>query len=131
MMGGDDDDASIGGDEVVLRRVSGYVCDENLRRLRPSTQAFKQNGVDGLVSVYLGSETTPAIVASGGPEEYLAAVRVDVLRGQNLGLVRDRSPGGPGHCVITGRKTKGKLNQIVKEAEWVEGYSPDDIRLLL
>ena len=118
------DDASIDGEETVLRRVAGYVFDENLQRHRPSTQSFKQDGPDGLVSVYLGSETTPATVASGGPEKYLASVKVGVLRGQGLGLVRDPSSGGPGHCVITGRKTRGRLNRIVKEAEWVEGYAP-------
>lgn len=41
-------------------------------------------------------------------------------------MVRDRSSGGPGHCVITGRKTKGRLNRIVKQARWIEGYLPDE-----
>jgi hypothetical protein len=119
------DDASIVGDEIVLRRVAMCICDENLQRRRPSTQSFKQDGADGLVSVYLSSEATPETVASGGPEKYLAAVKVDTLRSLGLGLVRDLSSGGSGHCVITGRKTKAKLNQIVREAEWVEGYSPE------
>ncbi len=37
------DDASISDDEVVLRRVAeNFVADDqNLQRLRPSTQAFK------------------------------------------------------------------------------------------
>ena len=120
-----DDDASIGGDEIVLRRVANYVWDENVQRHRPSTQSFKQGGPEGLVSVYLGSETTPATVADGGPEKYLASVKVDVLRGLGLGLVRDPSSGGPGHCVITGRKTKERLNRIVQAARWVEVYSPE------
>lgn len=121
------DDVSIRDDEVVLRRVAeGFVTDDqNLQRLRPSTQAFKQDGPDGLVSVYLISETDPATVADEGPEKYLASIRVGVLRELGLGVVRDPLSGGPGHCVITGRKTKGRLNQIVRKAEWVNGYEPE------
>ena len=121
------DDASISDDDVVLRRVAeNFVTgDQNLQRLRPSTQAFKQDGPDGLVSVYLISETEPATVVAEGPEKYLASIRVGVLRELGLGIVRDPSSGGPGHCVITGRKTKGRLNQIVRKVEWVNGYAPE------
>ena len=125
MMERDSDDATIGGDEIVLRRVASYVYDENIQRCRPSTQSFKQNGTEGLVSVYLSSETTPEMVDRGGREKYIVSVTVSVLRGQGLGLVRDQSSGGPGHCVITGRKTKGRLNWIVHAAKWVEGYAPE------
>jgi hypothetical protein len=121
------DDSSISDDEVVLRRVAeDFVTDDqNIQRLRPSTQAFKQDGSDGLVSVYLISETKLATVADEGPEKYLASIRVGVLRELGLGVVRDPSSGGPGHCDITGRKTKGRLNQIVRKAEWVNGYAPE------
>ena len=120
------DDANISDDEIILRRVpEDFVTDDqNRQRLRPSTQAFKQDGPDGLVSVYLSSETDPATVADEGPEKYLASIRVGVLRELELGVVRDPSSGGPGHGVITGRKTKGRLNRIVCEAEWVNGYAP-------
>ena len=121
------DDSSISDDEVVLRRVAeDFVTDDqNIQRLRPSTQAFKQDGSDGLVSVYLISETKLVTVADEGPEKYLASIRVGVLRELGLGVVRDPSSGGPGHCDITGRKTKGRLNQIVRKAEWVNGYAPE------
>ena len=120
------DDASISDDEVVLRRIAeDFVTDDqNLQRLRPSTQAFRQYGPDGLVSVYLISETEPATVADEGPEKFLASIRVGVLRELGLGVVRDPSSGGLGHCVITGRKTKGTLNQIVRKAKWIDGYAP-------
>jgi hypothetical protein len=126
MMEHNGDDARIGDDETVLRRVHGnsVVFNENTRRFRPSTQAFLQDGPDGLVSVYLSSETTPTAVAAGGPERYLASIKVGFLRKVELGIVRDPTSGGPGHCVITGRKTKGTLNRIVQNAEWVEGYAP-------
>ena len=120
------DDLGISDDEIVLRRVheSFVVLDQNVHRKRPSTQAFKQGGADGLVSVYLSAETTPNSVAEEGPEPFLAFIKVGALRKQGLGLVRDPSSGGPGHCVITGRKTRGRLNQIAQQAVWVDGYAP-------
>jgi hypothetical protein len=124
MMELDDDDASIGADEIVFRRVAQSVYDENLQRHRPSTQSFKQDGPYGLVSVYLSSETTAKEVANGGPEPYLVCLEVAVLRKAGLGIVRSNSSGGAGHCDITGKKTKGRLNKIVRSTEWVEGYSP-------
>ena len=122
----DGDDASIRDDESVLRRVAEnfIIYDENTQRLRPSTQAFLQDGRDGLVSVYLSSDTTPSEVAAGGPERYMASIGVGFLRELGLGIVRDPTSGGPGHCVITGRKTRGRLNRIVQNAEWVERYTP-------
>ena len=120
------DDTSIGDDEVILRRIAFTTFDQNLQRRRPSTQSFKQDGTDGLVSVYLLSETTPANVIDEGVERYLASVNVGLLRELGLGIVRDPTSGGPGHCVITGRKTKGRLNRTVQEAEWVEDYRPTD-----
>ena len=121
-----EDDASIGNDEILLRRVAenSVHWDEDLHRHRPSTSTFRQDGPDGLVSVYLSSETTPASVASGGPEKYLVSITAGFLRAQGLGVIRDTTSGGPGHCVITGRKTRGKLYLIVCEAKWVKGYAP-------
>ncbi len=120
------DDTSIGDDDIVLRRVSerAYIFDENLGRFRPSSQAFLQNGPDGLVSVYLESETTHSAVACEGPEPYLAFISAGELRELGLGIVRDPSSGGPGHCEITGRKTRGMLNRIARQAQWVPGYAP-------
>ncbi len=116
------DDTRIGDDEIALRRIPGnfVVYDENLRRQRPSTQAFKQRDL----SAYLKSRTTPEAVAAEGTEPYMVSVRVAILREEGLGIVPDYSSGGPGHCRITGKRTKGKLNRIVKKSEWVEGFAP-------
>ncbi len=116
------DDTRIGDDEIVFRRISRcfVVPDENLHTMRPSTQAFKQHEL----SVYLESMTTPDAVASEGTESCMVSLSVAVLREEGLGIILDPSSGGPGHCLVTGRRTKGKLNRIVKKAEWVDGYSP-------
>ena len=121
------DDAAIGDNETVYRRISELFVqrDQNLGRLRPSTQAFRQGGPDGLVSVYLCSETTPEAVMSEGPERWLATIEVGALRELGLGIVRSPSDGGPGHCDITGRKTRGALRRIAASAKWVPGYAPE------
>ena len=122
------DDLSIDDDEIAVRRIShrDQTFDTELGRRRPTTQAFLQNGRDGLTSVFLLTHTTPAEVAEDGKEEYLAAVRVGILRENGLGIVRSPESGGPGHCDITGRKTRGRLVRIVMQVEWVPGYAPPD-----
>ena len=114
-------DASIGDQDTLLRRTaeSFVVYDENLHRLRPSTQAFKQSEL----SVYLSSQTTPEAVISEGAEPYMVSIKVGLLSELGLDIVMDPSSGGPGHCLVTGPRTKGKLNQIVKNTEWVVGYA--------
>ncbi len=120
------DDLTIGNDETVIRRVERreQVCDDNLGRRRPTTQAFLQDGRNGLVSVSLWSETTPDDVAKEGDQPYQCTVSVGVLRENGLGIIRSPESGGPGHCDITGRKTKGRLKSIVSQTQWVPGYAP-------
>ena len=119
-------DPTIGDAEKVVRRVAReqYTFDENLGRTRPTTQAFKQNGKDGSVSAYLWSETTPEAVAQEGNQPYQCTVTVGVLRQNGLGIIRTPDDGGPGHCDITGHKTKRRLDPIVSAAQWVPGYAP-------
>jgi hypothetical protein len=107
------DDANIGNEKVVLRRISdrSHVFDENLGRSRPSSDVFLQDG----------------------PEPFLVSISVGELRKaggelpNGLGIIRDPTSGGPGHCVITGRKTRGRLSQIAKQAQWVPGYAPPNV----
>lgn len=125
-MTGEFDDPTISNDSVVVRRValSEHVFDGSIGRRRPSSQAFMQSGRDGLVSVYLLSETTYETVALAGSQRYLATVTVGILRENGLGIVRSPGSSGPGHCDITGRKTRGRLNNIARSAEWVPGHAP-------
>lgn len=125
-MAGEFDDPTIGNDSVVVRRValSEHIFDETIGRRRPSSQAFMQSGRDGLVSVYLLSETTYETVAQAGSQRYLVTVTVGVLRENGLGIIRSSEAGITGHCDITGRKTRSRLNKIARSAEWVPGYAP-------
>ena len=66
-----------------------------------------------------------------GNQPYQCIVVVGVLRQNGLGIIRTPDSGGPGHCDITGRKTRGALNPIVRAAEWVPGYAPPGYRRAL
>ena len=127
MVTGEGDAPGIGDDDTVLRRIpeAFVVFDDNLQRLRPSTQAFRQGGTGRPVSVYLLSATTLEEVANEGSEPYLVSLRVGFLRELGLGIIRDPTSGGPGHCEITGRKTRSVLDRLAKQAQWVEGYAPE------
>ena len=120
------DDPSINDDDSVYRRIPAdwAILDDNLRRFRPSSQAFTQGGADGLVSVYLASETSPDAVMSEGRQAYLVEVGVGAIRDLGLGVIRSPDTGGPGHCDITGRKTRSVRNHIAMQAQWVPGYAP-------
>lgn len=120
------DDLTIADDELVIRRIpqDHHIFDESIGRRRSTSQAFKQDGLDGRISVYLLSETTPEAVASQGSERYLVTVAVAVLRENNLGIIRATDSGGPGHCDIIGHKTGRRLRRIARQSQWVPGYAP-------
>ena len=125
-MSGPHDDITIADDALVVRRISQnqQFFDEKTGFRRPASIAFRQNGLDGDVSVYLMAETTFEAVAAGGNQPYLCTVSVGVLRQNGLGIIRTPESGGPGHCDVTGRKTSGGLRHIARAARWVSGYAP-------
>jgi len=110
---------------TVLRRVRDYevLMDED-GTPRPSSQAFIQGGPDGNVSVYLGSETTPERITQNYPDTYVAEVDISAIRGQGLDVEREPVEGDPGHCNITGRKTKSRARAMARSSRWAIGYGP-------
>ena len=112
--------------QIVMRRVRDYeiITDSNDGPPRPSSNAFIQDGPDGDVSVYLESETTPAHITREHPGTYVVEVEISAIRAQGLDVERDPVLGDPGHCNITGRKSRGKARAIARSSRWVEGYGP-------
>lgn len=112
--------------QIVMRRVRDYeiIADSNDGPPRPSSNAFIQDGPDGDVSVYLESETTPAHITREYPGTYVAEVEIGVIRAQGLDVERAPISGDPGHCNITGRKSRGKARAIARNSRWAEGYGP-------
>lgn len=110
---------------TVLRRVRDYevLVDEDGTR-RPSSQAFIQGGPDGNVSVYLASETTPERITRDYPDTYVAEVEISAIRSLGLDVEREPVEEDPGHCNITGRKTRSRTRAIARSSRWATGYRP-------
>ena len=92
--------------------------------VRPSSDAFLQDGPDGDTSVYLTSDTTAARIVQGYPDTFVAEVEVRVIRAENLDVVRRPIQGDPGHCEIVGRKRGNSLRRIARACRWVEAHAP-------
>ena len=110
---------------TILRRVRDYeiLVDGNGNQ-RPSSQAFIQGNPDGNVSVYLASETTAARITRDYPATYIAEMEISAVRSQGLEVERDPIQGDPGHCNITGRKTRSRARAIARNSRWAADYGP-------
>ena len=110
---------------TVFRRVRDYeVLEDEDGTRRPSSQAFIQGGPDGDVSVYLALETAPEWITRDYPGTYVAEVEISVIRGQGLDVEREPNEGDPGHCNITGRKTRSRTRAIAHISSWAPGFGP-------
>ncbi len=111
----------------VLRRITHReLFTEENGQIRITSQAFIQGTPDGNVSVYLSSETTPERVTRNRPNTFLAEISIAAIRALALDVQREPIDGDPGHCNITGRKTRGKARAMAEQAQWVLGYAPED-----
>lgn len=119
-------EAPVNDNDTVMRRVSRteVTLHEDDGAIRPSSDAFMQGGPEGNVSVYLASETTPERITRSYPGMYVALVEVSVIRALGLEVERDSIEDDPGHCNITGRKTRSKARAIARNSRWVEGFGP-------
>ena len=115
--------------QIVMRRVRDYetITDSSDGLPRPSSNAFIQDGPDGDVSVYLKSETTAAHITGDYPGTYVAEVEVGIIRAHGLDVERDPIPSDPGHCNITGRKSRGRARSIARNSRWADGHGPTQV----
>lgn len=109
-----------------MRRIRDYetITDSSDGPIRPSSNAFMQDGPDGNVSVYLKSETTAESITREYQGTFVAEMEIGIIRAQGLDVERDPNPGDPGHCNITGRKSRGKARSIARNSRWSEGHGP-------
>ena len=121
----------VGDDEIVLRRVQDHerTTDTEGGPERPSSDAFIQGGPDGDTSVSLKSETSPEQLLQGYPNTFLAELDVSLIRSLGLEVERDPKDDDPGHCNITGRKTRGKAQRLARSSRWVPGHGPTQPRI--
>ena len=118
----------VGDDEILMRRVwpDETTRDQPDGPIRPSSQAFIQDGKDGDASAYLRSETTAERILEGHPEMYVAEVKASDVRAEGLDVQRDPIEGDPGHCNIKGRKTTGRAREIARKSIWTTNHGPTD-----
>ena len=110
---------------VVFRRVvAADITTDPDGAPRPISSAFRQGGPDGDVSVYLASETTPEFITRYYPGTLVAQLTIAQVRSQGLDVVRDPTPGDPGHCNIVGRKTRAVTRNLAEVSAWTAGFAP-------
>ena len=120
------DDASIGNDVRLFRRIhpQWIVRDDNLKCLRPSSQAFNNSQDDTPMSVnredILQQERRePATLLAGFNEWALAAIRAGTMREQGQGIASDPTPEEASHALVFGAKPSNVRKRIARSAEWV------------
>lgn len=114
-------------DELVLwRRVSReWVIEETdsdgAITSRPSSACFTDNLSDGTSMSVFDSESCGGLdkVLEGHTDFGVASVTVGQVRANGLTVSRT-AIGGPGHCEVHGKKTRGIMRNLAKSAVWVK-----------
>jgi hypothetical protein len=125
------DDHTILDTVALYRRIppQWVVLDENLGRVRPTSQAF-QNSPNGtpmsvaLSDVLFELGRTPESLLTGLEGFGLASITAGLARGCGQGIKRDPTPEEPAHALVFGKKTASVKNRFAKECQWV--IQPDD-----
>ena len=120
------DDATISNNALLWRRIppTWWVRDENLGRIRPTSQAFDDSRDGTPMSVLLAeivarSGRSPIDVLVGHGGFALAAVTSGLARDCNQGIARDPQPQETAHAVVFGQKTGAVKSRLAKNSTWV------------
>ena len=118
------DDLSIGDGERLLHRIrpDDTIVDPETGQRRPSSAAFRSKS--NIISVELGSLTTPYKALEGYPHHSLVEIDVGTVRSIGCVVVRDPLPNNPAHALLygsgpDGRMTKSQAREIVSRCRWV------------
>ena len=115
--------------DSAMRRVPANqtINDAETHIVRPASNAFLQGGPKGNISVFLSSETTPERITAGYPGTYVALIRIGDIRALGLEVEREPIEEQPGHCNITGRKTRAKARALATSSTWAQGFAPPPV----
>ena len=103
------------------------INDDETHIVRPASNASLQGGPDGNISVFLSSETTPERITAGYPGTYVALIRIGDIRVLGLEVEREPIEEQPGHCNITGRKTRAKARALAISSTWAQGFASPSV----
>ena len=119
------DDQPLDGLLTIMRRVRPReVTQDADGNPKPISSAFRQGGPEGNTSVYLASETTAEFITRDHPGTFVVELTIAEVRNQGLDVEREEIPGNPGHCNITGRKTRGITRALAEICHWIPGFAP-------
>jgi hypothetical protein len=124
-------DAPIADTTELYRRVhvDQIVWDDNIKRLRPNKNVFK----DVELSVHLGDvlddeDRLPSSVLDGKPNHHLVALTAGFVRNEEQVVSRDPQSHDESHGLVTGAKPKPRRDRFALAARWEalrrEGLTP-------
>jgi hypothetical protein len=116
-----ENDPSIVASTDLFRRIhpDQVVWDDNQRRLRPTTAAFR----DIELSINLGDDLarhnlTPRFALRNYPRHHLVAVTAGFVRDEGQAVYRDHLPDDPTHGIVAGPKPKPRRGRFALSARW-------------
>ncbi len=114
-------DAPIADATELYRRVhvDQIVWDDNVKRLRPNKNVFK----DHELSVHLGDaledkDLPPSSVLDGRPSHHLVALTTAFVTQEEQVVSRDPQPHDESHGLVTGTKPKSRRDRLALAARW-------------
>jgi hypothetical protein len=119
------DDSTIGDEDVLLRRIPPvwWIPDENLGRLRPTSQAFNNHGNGSPMSVHLQKvleeHRLPVnSVLEGHVGFALASITAGLARTHAQRIRRKPLDDDPAHAEVFGEKTRSVRKAFAMGAVW-------------
>jgi hypothetical protein len=120
------DDPTIVDTAQLWRRIPSawVVFDENLRRNRPSSQAFNDHPDGSGMSVVLGDDLLasgrqPENALAGNANHFLASILAGLARECRQLVCRRPTAAEPAHAEVVGKKTASVRNQFARAARWI------------
>ena len=121
-----EDDPSIGDAAPLWRRIppAWVVNDENLGRLRPTSQAFQNRDESESFSVFLGDMITgrgdgPEAILAGHDGYLVAAITAGLARDCQQRVSHDPTEEDDAHGHVSGLKPKSVKTRFAREAVWI------------
>jgi len=119
-----EDDKSIPDEAELWRRVppgiNWSVLDENLGRIRPTSQAFRDSPDGSPMSVFLADECGNPQTAIAGHEGFgLVVFSAGLARKCGQKIARKPLPEQPSHAFVVGEKTKPVQNRLARGCRWI------------
>jgi hypothetical protein len=116
------DDLTIFDEDELWRRIhpTWWILDENIGRIRPTSQAFQDHPNGSPMSVFLEKVcSSPEQILTDHPGYSLASITAGLARDCGQRIVRRPLTRQPAHAEVFGRKSGKIRNRFAMESRWV------------